>query len=245
MKYLLNVILTTTILMAYSPKTFAFSIYVIRHGQAENNTKNVHSTDIKLSENFPLTELGRSQVANTAAGILEKKTLSASHVSAVFISPLRRTQQTAEILTEALAIEDEKKTTHPLLAEAWVEKLEGTKGKDNWDELDHPEVTKGESYLELAARNFILLGEICKTNYPNAVILVTHESPARTIEYLLTILPESEVSSADQALLNRYVFSGRLKKLLFSSKKPLKKFDNAEMRRFDSDAFCKLYKKQF
>lgn len=64
-------------------------LILVRHGQADSNVRSV-LTDHE--EGFPLTDLGKEQVRDTAAQ------LSGIRVDRIFTSPLLRARQTAEIL---------------------------------------------------------------------------------------------------------------------------------------------------
>jgi alpha-ribazole phosphatase/probable phosphoglycerate mutase len=66
-------------------------ILLIRHGQAENNTQRILISSLDSPHN--LTPLGRKQVAHASAG-------PKLHVkfARVYVSPLKRTRQTYEIL---------------------------------------------------------------------------------------------------------------------------------------------------
>lgn len=67
------------------------TIYLVRHGQSESN-KNVESHGETYNVDTPLTELGKTQAAET------KDKLKDIHFDAVFSSDLIRAKQTAEII---------------------------------------------------------------------------------------------------------------------------------------------------
>ena len=64
-------------------------LILVRHGEAQNNTKDVLTSSIK---GYPLTKRGIEQSEMTASQL---KTIK---VSAIFSSPLERTMQTAKII---------------------------------------------------------------------------------------------------------------------------------------------------
>ncbi|MFA6526758.1 MAG: histidine phosphatase family protein [Candidatus Buchananbacteria bacterium] len=69
-------------------------IFIVRHGQDTDNVKKIlnghHDTD--------LTDLGREQVKETA------QKLESEYVDKAYVSPLKRCQQTAQIITEELKL---------------------------------------------------------------------------------------------------------------------------------------------
>ncbi|MDP2593417.1 MAG: class I tRNA ligase family protein [bacterium] len=74
-------------------------IFMMRHGQAENNVKNILSGDRNLAA---LTDIGRKQAVESARKLKKEK------INIVFSSDFLRTKQTAEILKKELGISDEK-----------------------------------------------------------------------------------------------------------------------------------------
>lgn len=68
---------------------------VMRHGEAESNTKDIVSCD---REGNHLTEKGKEEVRRTASKI------ESSSIDAIYTSPLMRAHETAEIMADALGI---------------------------------------------------------------------------------------------------------------------------------------------
>ncbi len=95
-------------------------LYLVRHGQADNNVKGIIVSHPKEGEN-PLTEKGRNQIEESAKFLKDKK------VDIIFSSPIQRTMETAEIISKKVGAEvvvDER------LAEVELGKLEGK----SWEE---------------------------------------------------------------------------------------------------------------
>lgn len=69
---------------------------IMRHGEAENNTLEIVSSDINNTHH--LTEKGRGQVREFALSLRERK------VDMIFVSPFLRTRETAEIVAEVLGM---------------------------------------------------------------------------------------------------------------------------------------------
>lgn len=68
--------------------------FLIRHGEAESNVRRILDS-FPGNPAFGLTEIGRRQVSLSAV------TVATEGVDAIFSSPLRRTRETAEIVSEA------------------------------------------------------------------------------------------------------------------------------------------------
>ncbi|NTW13502.1 MAG: histidine phosphatase family protein [Candidatus Moranbacteria bacterium] len=68
--------------------------FLIRHGEAESNTRGILDS-FPGNPAFGLTEIGRRQVS-LSAGVV-----AAEGIDALFSSPMRRTRETAEIVSEA------------------------------------------------------------------------------------------------------------------------------------------------
>ena len=220
---------------------FSHSVLVMRHGQGMNNIEKVRNSDFTRSQEFPLTELGQNQIHEAGKNL----TSSQLQIEAMYYSPLLRTQQTAQVIQNRLGLPDDKLISHPLLAEAWVGVLEGDHDDPAVDELLNGHETEGEDYGDLSIRLFSFLSELCQNDYNQSVLLVTHETPSRVLQYLLTVLPTLPAAVEQSALLQRFVFTPKIRSLLFDSKFSLPKFKNGEVRHFDSEPFCNLYKRRF
>ncbi len=67
--------------------------WVMRHGEAENNVRDILNSD--MSKSFHLTELGKTKVKESAEGLKHK-------IDLVFSSPILRTKETAEIFSDVI-----------------------------------------------------------------------------------------------------------------------------------------------
>lgn len=68
--------------------------FLIRHGEAESNVRRILDS-FPGNPTFGLTEIGRRQVSLSATAV------AAEGVDVIFSSPMRRTRETAEIISEA------------------------------------------------------------------------------------------------------------------------------------------------
>jgi len=76
--------------------------FVMRHGEAEQNLKNIVSSDVAKSAQYNLTEKGRAEIAKSAESLKEKK------IDFIFASDFHRTKQTAEEVAEIIGLDKEK-----------------------------------------------------------------------------------------------------------------------------------------
>lgn len=144
--------------------------FALRHGEAENNAKGV--LDATNTQAYPLTEKGRTQVAQAAEGLKDAK------VTKIFVSPFERTQQTARIVAETLGIDPSAIVVDDRLHELNFGSLDGS----SYEAFIEAKKTLtcadllggGESYQDARRRFGEFLYEI-ESSYANETILiVTH-----------------------------------------------------------------------
>ena len=154
--------------------------YVIRHGEADNNVKNVLSG--KASNPHHLTEKGKGQVKVGAETL--KKMLGSAQIDHVFISPFIRTQETAKIVCDSLGISADKTSIENKIGEWNTGVWNGRSIFDFIKEFPHAlerfEKTPegGESYADMKKRMGDFLYEIEKNYSGKNILIVTHETPA-------------------------------------------------------------------
>lgn len=145
-----------------------------RHGQSEHNIKNFLAEDNK---NYPshLTEIGKEEAKKLA------KTLKSKKIDFVYVSPLYRTQETANILKEELGLNSKQIITDDRIKEF-------QSGKNG---LNHSLFTKtfgthdviynqnpyGESLLNIRKRVGEFLKEIDKKHQNKNILIVSHDWP--------------------------------------------------------------------
>lgn len=86
----------------------AVELFIARHGQNEDNVNGV----LNGHRDLPLTDLGRDQATQLAAGILE----AGMTFDAIYCSPLSRAHETAQIVAKALRMEE------PIVVDALIER---------------------------------------------------------------------------------------------------------------------------
>lgn len=171
--------------------------FVMRHGEAENNTLRVFSSSDTTIH--PLTEKGREQVSKSASELKDKG------IDMIIASPFLRTKQTAEIVAKELGIE--KVQFADELGEhkaGEFEKLSYDKLKDLTYSLEDRFKVKlggesGENFTDVRKRAVGFLEKTDKEYSGKTILFVTHE---RTDWMLITgaqfMNPKKSIAWLDQ-----------------------------------------------
>ncbi len=150
-------------------------LFLIRHGEAENNVKNILSSYPEKGTNS-LTADGKNEVKKTLETLKDKK------IDIIFSSPLQRAKETAEIISESLGKEvivDKK------LRETDMGKLNGggaTRYKSIFDgtvDLEKNQIEKSE---ELKKRATMFVDELNQNYQGKNILIVSHGDPIRFIK---------------------------------------------------------------
>ena len=151
------------------------SYFVLRHGEAENNTKYVISS--KAETPHHLTEKGKAQVHEAAEWLADKK------IDLVFVSPFVRTRETAAIVAERLGLSADK-----VIIEKAIHELNA----GVYDGMDFREFIakfpfggrfdarppEGENYADIKKRMGDFLYGLEKKYVGKRILIITHDSPA-------------------------------------------------------------------
>lgn len=140
------------------------NIYVLRHGQTDYNVQGKFQGQVDI----PINETGKKQAKQIAQ---ELKNIT---FDVIFSSPLKRSIQTAKIVTNSDIIIDNR------LIERSFGKLEGEYSINNYEErLDEFQI---ESIEHLNKRVYEFINEIIeKYKYCNNILLTTHACVAEII----------------------------------------------------------------
>ncbi|MEY4602707.1 MAG: hypothetical protein RL292_648 [Candidatus Parcubacteria bacterium] len=148
---------------------------VMRHGQAENNTRAIASA--KKDNPHHLTDLGKEQVKVSAEEVAKRK------ITKIIASPFVRTRETAEMMAEVLGISKESIVFDERLGEHNVGIFDGQSIEtyrqfcvDNDYYTSRPE--GGETVAEMKNRAGDFLYEIEQKYHNENILIVTHEDPA-------------------------------------------------------------------
>ncbi|HWU24592.1 MAG TPA: class I tRNA ligase family protein [Candidatus Paceibacterota bacterium] len=144
--------------------------FAIRHGEAENNAAN--TLDATNEHAYPLTKIGKEQVAGAAAALAGKG------ITKIFASPFARTKETAELIARALGLSTDVITYDERLRELNFGELNGT-SYDSFIEAKktltcNDLIGSGESYTQARQRFGSFMYEIESTFKEEGVLIVTH-----------------------------------------------------------------------
>ncbi len=161
-------------------KTRANTFYIMRHGEAENNTKEVFNG--VPNEAYPLTVLGRQQVKD-GAQVLKGKTFSK-----IYSSPMPRALQSAKIVCEELGIDPSKIIVDERLIEVNFKKFEErpvaefVAMRDSGASIDE----LIETPQSVSARVGAFLYEVDSACSNENILVISHDRPIRemhTVQY--------------------------------------------------------------
>jgi len=147
--------------------------YILRHGEALSNIKNIVSCWPEKIKN-PLTKKGKETIKESA----EK--LEGKSIDLIFTSPLLRTQETAEIVAKKLKL---KVKIDKRLREMGFGVLDLCSVEKLWDYFKSEEVRiakkapKGEIYPEILERLMSFLKDTDKKYKGKTILIVSHEGP--------------------------------------------------------------------
>ncbi|MEI6304420.1 MAG: class I tRNA ligase family protein [Candidatus Taylorbacteria bacterium] len=151
---------------------------VMRHGEAENNVRNI--LDTAATSIINLTEKGEKDVSDSAAKLVSSK------IDLIFTSPLLRTRETAEIVRDVVGLDSSRVIVDDRIREygagifdgKGVDELARACGEnDRW--LWKPE--GGEDYMDIKRRMGEFLYDMESKYEGKTILIVTHETPAYTL----------------------------------------------------------------
>lgn len=157
---------------------FSNEIYIVRHGESQNNVLFIESGKMETQAKYGLTDMGRGQVAASASKYKDFFDL-------IYTSPFRRTKETAEIFARFSNIEFFE---NELIREFDVGHYD-EKSYDLMEAYIHHEINNiyenpvrdGESWLMMYAR-VTQFFELLETHYTDKkILIVSHGSPVETM----------------------------------------------------------------
>lgn len=149
--------------------------FVMRHGEADNNTQDIISSD--RNANIHLTEHGKQSAKASAQAFAN------NHFDMICASPFPRTKETAEIVADTLGIPKDKILFDERLAECDFGQLSGKPLKEY--HLMFPEKIVrfekgppgGETYTEIKKRMMSAMIELEEKYQGKKVLIVSHGTP--------------------------------------------------------------------
>lgn len=169
-------------------------LIVIRHGQAMNNVKDAYSTN-PLHANYKpayLTQAGRDQISTDAKQLL-KAGYNRDTIEAVYVSPLTRTFESADLLVKAGLISRDHLNLDPRLIAVQMGDLEGRPIIKNWKASDATTYhTETDEQVDARIRAFY--GDLLAQGSCGHIIVVTHGTLAQKLIALATAGEEKNVN---------------------------------------------------
>lgn len=147
--------------------------YILRHGEAMSNVKNVVSCWPEKFKNH-LTKKGKLQI-ESAADKLENK-----NIDLIFASPLLRTKETAEIVAGKLKLKVKYDKRLREIRFGTFNSKQANDFKNYFKGLQDRIKNKtpgGENYTEVSKRVFDFLKEINKKYKGKNILVVSHQAP--------------------------------------------------------------------
>ncbi len=149
--------------------------FIVRHGMAESNVKNIISTKLETSLKHPLVKKGKEKVKQTALK------LKSENIGLIFASDFLRTRMTAEIIAEQIGYDKDKIIFDERLREINTGIFDDKNLEEYNDyfssllekfEKNPPE---GENLIELKNRVGEFLYEINEKYSGENILIVSHE----------------------------------------------------------------------
>ena len=187
MKFI-NAFLFTIFLSAFSLSLHSMEqqLIVIRHGEAGNNIEKVYNSNPENPNYkiFNLTEAGILATQKTAKDLIAQG-FSNDNIAAVFVSPLPRTKQTADILVQQGLVSKDKIILDKRLIELNAGDLEGKPTFADWK----PSFAKdyhAESEEQVKNRIKEFYDSILHQYPQGNIIVVTHALASQDLIELVT-----------------------------------------------------------
>jgi len=164
--------------------------FFVRHGESVSNKNGFMNSDISVDN--PLTEAGKRQVKDEISDI--KKL--ANNVDIMYVSPLQRTQETAQIIKEGLGISEENIFTENRLREFAFGEFEGKSYEEFINYRDSnfkfdDKFTGGESYRDVVVRVGDFMSEIEEKYSNKNILIVAHGAIAESLHMLENYLDDA------------------------------------------------------
>lgn len=168
--------------------------YILRHGEAVSNTRDVCSSWPEKFKN-PLTSRGRKMTAQVTEKLKNKK------VDFIFTSPILRAKETAGIVGKALNCEPKqdkrlREVSFGIFNGQPIENFRKYFGNQN--ERIIKKIPKRESYSEALKRVTSFFKEINKKYKGKIILIVSHQAP------LLLLLGKIQGRTVEESIIPLY-----------------------------------------
>jgi len=148
---------------------------MMRHGEAENNLADIVSSSVNSGHH--LTEKGKDQVRASAENLKDKD------IDIIFVSPLLRTKETADIVADVIGYDKEKIIIDDRLHEMSIPPYEGKtwieyhKDYPNNEEIFYKGADGCETWNDVKKRTMSFLYELEEKYQDKKILIVTHGGP--------------------------------------------------------------------
>ena len=156
----------------------------LRHGESESNVKGIINAQLGIHN--PLTEKGRQQVTDALSEI-------PTDIDYIFVSPMQRTQETADIIKNHLKLSDDavitdERITETNLGSQWEGKLwEDAHNREyfasNADFIDLKLDEDAESINDVYKRSMSFLFELEEKYHNKKILIISHGGILRAMEF--------------------------------------------------------------
>jgi broad specificity phosphatase PhoE len=181
--------------------------YILRHGQAISNVKNIVSSWPEKFKNS-LTKEGKEAIKQVAINLKNK------NIDLIFSSDLLRTEQTAEIVGKVLKVKPKfdkrlREINFGVLNSKSAEEFTGYfKGLS---ERIKGKVEGGENYTEVSERVYEFLKEINKKYKSKNILIVSHQAPLLLLRAKVKDVSVMEsIKKLEKILSERRITKGEL-----------------------------------
>lgn len=163
------------------------TLFIMRHGEAESNIKNVINSHPNDLNKYALTEKGRSEVEESAKKLQQKEIETGKKITKIYTSDFRRTRETAEMVASILGLDHKHIVFDARLREVNVGDFDGKEWPHRAEYLKtlHDKIFKkspnGESVADVKYRGAEFLYEIEKKHTHENILIVTHGLPLRML----------------------------------------------------------------
>ena len=197
--------------------------YVMRHGEAENNTLMVMST--KADDPKHLTENGRGQVKEAAKYLADKK------IDLIFTSPFVRTRETTDIIADALNFPKKNVIVDDRLHELDAGVYHGKPFKEflaafPFEKRFSARLPNAENYADIRKRVGGFIYDMERKYNGKNILIVTHDSPGFMLEAISAGLDNRSTTSIQSSDNPHHLKNADPKKLDFA---PLPHNDEYEL----------------
>ncbi len=161
--------------------------YILRHGEALSNVRQVTSSWPETFENR-LTEKGRFMIYQSAEKLLEMTAKEGKSIDFIFASDLERTKETAEIMGKTIGVKPKfdkrlREISFGAMNGGPIEKLD-IKFRNEAERITD-KMENGESYQEVWKRVSDFLNDMELKHKGKNILVVSHECPLWILESIV------------------------------------------------------------